>query len=610
MGKFFKGLASSGSWACFDEFNRINIEVLSVIAQQVIQLQGSVQRGEKRTVFEGTDILVNPEFAVFITMNPGYAGRAELPDNLEALFRPVAMMVPDYGLIGEIMLFSYGYMENRKCALKMVSAFRLCSEQLSSQDHYDYGMRAVKTVITAAGNLKRNFPHANEEALLMRSLQDVNVPKFLAHDLPLFAGIMSDLFPGIDRPAFDYGPLINALKETIYKKNLQPTSLFIRKNIELYEMICVRHGLMVVGPTMGGKSTNIHVLAGALSHLKKNGVVGERFEQVKIYHINPKSITMGQLYGEFDANTHEWRDGILCVIIRQCIRDDDSSLKWILFDGPVDALWIENMNTVLDDNKKLCLTSGEIIQLSDPMTMMFEPEDLAVASPATVSRCGMIFMEPNSLGYDVILQSWIQCIPDKLRTSEMISKLWSLFDLFIPSIIQFLRRYMVEPLPTVNNCLVKGLLNLLDTFFVDFSDTDSHEKKTSEDVNELIDNLDNIFMFCTVWSLCCTGSMESRKQFDAFLHEEIFANNLKVTLSNDSFIYDYLFDVKSKQWIAWKDTSDPYSYDPLKTSFAELIIPTKDSIGYSHLLDVCIRNRKHILMTGPTGMFPFLLILN
>ena len=121
------------------------------------------------------------------------------------------------------------------------------------------------------------------------------------------------------------------------------------------------------------------------------------------------------------------------------------------------------MNTVLDDNKKLCLNSGQIIQLTPRMTMMFEVEDLAVASPATVSRCGMVYMEPQSLGLQPLLTSWMLKLPAKVGGSKFIVK--TLTDLFADMIddgCYFVRRNMPEMIRTVDNNIVQSCLRLLD----------------------------------------------------------------------------------------------------------------------------------------------------
>jgi len=111
---------------------------------------------------------------------------------------------------------------------------------------------------------------------------------------------------------------------------------------------------MVVGDPYAGKSSVIKILQQAMSNVKDD----PKFVNVLTYFVNPKSITQNQLYGVFDLDTQEWSDGVLAIKIRNCANSESIDRKWIIFDGPVDAVWIENMNTVLDDNKKLCLNSG------------------------------------------------------------------------------------------------------------------------------------------------------------------------------------------------------------------------------------------------------------
>lgn len=480
----------------------------------------------------------------------------------------------------------------------MVTTFKLCSEQLSAQPHYDYGMRAVKTTITAAGNLKRDEPDSDEMVLLLRALQDVNIPKFLEMDLPLFEGIIADLFPGKKRPDLDYGALMRTMKEQISKFGLQPVKFFITKVIQLYEMIVVRHGLMLVGPTGGGKSCNLHVLEETLGSLKDQKINGFGYEKVKIFQLNPKSITMGQMYGEVDSNTMEWKDGIMSTMYRTATVDTPDR-KWIMFDGPVDAIWIENMNTVLDDNKKLCLNSGEIIKMSSEMTMMFEVEDLVVASPATVSRVGIIYMEPKSLGLDVLLQSWLEalpsCVPQLVK-----SKITYYFDLYVQPCISFLRTNLKELAPTVDNNLAESLMRVLDCYLEPFQPQEGRPAPTDLMIADLVTSIDPLFIFALVWSVGATTNADGRRMFDAFLRQELTSNKFPWPFPKGGAVYDFIFIIETKKWTKWMDIIEKFEVDP-KLSFAEIVVPTTDSVRNTYMLDLLLPNDKHVLMVGDTG---------
>jgi len=622
MAKFFKGISQAGAWACFDEFNRIELEVLSVIAQQILTIVNAKRARLKRFDFEGSTLSLNPDANCFITMNPGYAGRQELPDNLQALFRPCAMMVPDYALIAEIKLFSFGFEDNRNLARKLTQVLTLCSEQLSSQKHYDYGMRAVFSILVRAGVLRQSLGDVwTESMIVLSAITDVNLPKFNTSDIPLFKGITSDLFPGVELPTPDYKVLYEAILAVCEEDNLQPTESFLRAVIQLYETVCVRHGLMVVGETLSGKTMVTHTLAKAMSRIKD---LPEFEGKVKIHTVNPKSITQGQLYGRFDDNTHEWTDGILAITYRNAAKDTSTDRQWVMFDGPVDAVWIEDMNTVLDDNKKLCLQSGEIVKMSSRMTMMFEPEDLEVASPATVSRVGMVFLEQSRLGWRPLVKSWVNKLPELLIEAGGQQEVIELFESYFEPMVDFLRNNCSIPTPVTDSELCAATLRLMNSTMLDPFQIEPDKKKDYP--KEPLRVVEGCFILSLIWSIggvtisagqrlldpyfkrLITGTLHDNKAWNLFcLKNPSYKDRMDAPRPlltpmpfENGLIFDYVFFADKCSWTSWAEIT-PRFVPPAGVTYQDILIPTVDTTRNEWLIQQLVTHNHAVLVTGQTG---------
>ncbi|XP_063775637.1 dynein axonemal heavy chain 6 [Pseudophryne corroboree] len=594
MGRFFSGLAQSGAWCCFDEFNRIDIEVLSVIAQQLITIRNAKAAKLSRFMFEGREIKLVMTCAAFITMNPGYAGRTELPDNLKALFRPFSMMVPNYALIAEVVLYSEGFESSKVLARKMTQMYKLCSEQLSQQDHYDFGMRAVKSVLVMAGSLKRENPDLNEDVVLIRALRDSNLPKFLTDDADLFSGIISDLFPGVAIPEHDYGTLESTIKSVMLTRGLQPLSSMVHKVIQFFETMIVRHGVMLVGPTGGGKTTVYQILADTLTALFNAGETHHFYQPVKTYVLNPKSITMGELYGEVNNLTFEWKDGLMALSVRAAVNDTSKDHKWIICDGPVDALWIENMNTVLDDNKMLCLANSERIKFTPQIHMVFEVQDLKVASPATVSRCGMVYIDPEELKWMPYVQTWIAGLLSKMN-NETVQYILNLFERYVEDGLRFVTRKCTQAISQVDISKVTTLCCLLESLLLGKGGPDL--KMDQSRLNSLVCQT---FVFCYVWSLGGNLTENHWDAFDTFVRQQ-FEDNPEAKLPTSGDLWSVYMDYDTKRLDPWERIIPSFKYSS-NVPFFEMLVPTTDTVRYGYLMEKLLAVRHSVLFTGITGV--------
>merc|ERR1719506_302839 len=466
-----------------------------------------------------------------------------------------------------------------------------------------------------------------EDVIALRSFMDVNMPKFTSADIPLFKGIIGDLFPGTESLASDYGKMTVEMTRLTIAAGLQPTEAFLFKTIQLWETVMVRHGLMTVGIPPCGKTMVKDILAETLAAISDGGDV---FMPVTQYVMNPKSITRGQLYGEADLNTQEWTDGVLAIAVRNAARaNGDGRRQWVVLDGPVDAIWIENMNTVLDDNKKLCLNSGEIIKLSPVTTMLFEVRDLDYASPATVSRVGVVFIEPdNDLGWKPIVLAWLETLPEfiknehKQQVEDLFMNTWEVF-------LEVAVHKCATPVDVGANWLTMMATRLMLALLKDQTEklVRPNKKNDDDDEGQSFDDRElaivQIYLFTAIWTTGACSTMAGRELFcdvlkgivekkkDLLGKYDIVAEWSEITLSNAESVipqlprgqttHDFFIDPEDGcKWKLWTERIG--NVDIAKdAAFHEIIVPTADTVRNQFLLRTLVESNYHVLISGPTG---------
>ena len=441
----------------------------------------------------------------------------------------------------------------------------------------------------------------------------------------------------------EYAVLEAAAAKELTGAGMQPEPTFIGKVVELQQTLRVRFGVMLVGPAAGGKSTVLSTLRESLSALHAAGSSDGSHQKVHTVVFNPKCVSMGELYGEFNALTQEWTDGLASFFIRQAVTDtaESAELRWTVFDGPVDALWIENMNTVLDDNLTLCLANAERIKLNHSMRMLFEVLDLAAASPATVSRVGMVYVSDETLGWRPLVATWAAAtLPQHGWDAASIAQLASLCLKHLPPALNFVRARCKELVPTVDAQLVASLLSLYASLLPyagllpDAAALAAEAAApTADDEFELISSkgIAALFIFCLTWTVGGSIDAESRVLFDEFVRSVVDPNGS--ILPSHSMVHDLALsppppredkkgvpgakkappsrvasDKKAERgpppcptFVTWLSLVPTFTYNP-QLPFFRILVPTVDTVCAAFLLRANLGAAKPTMLCGGSGV--------
>ena len=299
-------------------------------------------------------------------------------------------------------------------------------------------------------------------------------------------------------------------------------------------------------------------------------------------------------YGVMDPETRDWNDGVLSRIFREVngplTAGKETEVRWIIFDGDVDALWVENMNSVMDDNRLLTLPNGERIRLQVHCKLVVEVFDLQYASPATVSRCGMVWVDPKNLGYRPFYENWVKTRRKGAAPEWESEALLEFFDNYVDKAVAYVLDGILDGqevgalqtvIPMANISMVQQLANSVDAFWTPGGEEDRND-------------LESIFYFCLAWSVGAALLGPERTKFDAFLQQQA---ECRVPTGS---VYESFYSMVDRQWFTWESVVPEY-LEPSPFVYHEISVPTVDSVLYDQILKTIVPNGTPVLYVGDSG---------
>jgi dynein heavy chain len=514
-------------------------------------------------------------------------------------------MVPDLMLICENFLMAEGFVQAKELASKFYGLYSLLKELLSKQMHYDWGLRAIKSVLVVAGDMLRKASkasadgNAKEDHVLMRALRDFNIPKIVASDQIVFFGLLGDLFPGLNPPREFDPDLKEAVENACGELGYHPHDVGVLKAVQLQELLDIRWCVFTMGPAGAAKSASWKTLAKARGSYDPEAAVKTKDCPVTLMDVNPKTMDTRDLYGYINMATREWKDGLLSSVMRDLGQIPDDKPKWIILDGDLDANWIESMNSVMDDNRMLTLASNERIPLKQHMRMIFEIRDLKYATPATVSRAGILYISTDE-GYqwNSIIESWLAS-RNEHYSAQMRELLASHFKTYVPNTLKFIVKQMKHVVKCEDAHLVMNLLRFLDGLLTD---------KTMDSMTP--EMLESTFVFASVWAFGCALGFGD----DGTDYKKMFSDWWKRTYKVVQFpsagtIFDaYLFPETTE--LGEKGTMDKWElcptfsvidFDSRSMSMSEVTVPTGETASVNYWAEHLINLRKQVMLCGLSG---------